>query len=76
MIGNARHPYSAELLAATPQHAARAEDLHVIRGLLPDLSGPLPPCRFAMRCARHQPDCDAAPVSLTEHAPRHLVACR
>ncbi|RTL72021.1 MAG: ABC transporter ATP-binding protein [Hyphomicrobiales bacterium] len=76
LIGQARHPYSAELLSATPQHAARAEDLHVIRGLLPDLSAPLPPCRFAMRCARHQSDCDAAPLSLTEHTPDHLVACR
>ncbi len=76
LIGRPRHPYSAELLSATPQHAARAEDLHVIRGLLPDLSGPLPPCRFAQRCARHQPDCDTAPLSLTQHAPDHLVACR
>ena len=50
LIGAARHPYSAELLAATPQHAASRDDLHVIQGQLPDLAGPLLPCRFATRC--------------------------
>jgi peptide/nickel transport system ATP-binding protein len=76
LIAGAQHPYSAELLAATPQHAARAEDLHVIQGLLPDLSGPLPPCRFAMRCKRHESDCDAAPPQLASAGHDHLVACR
>lgn len=76
IIGGAQHPYSAELLAATPQHAAGPEDLHVIQGLLPDLAAPLPPCRFAMRCKRHQADCDAAPPRLAAVAPAHLVACR
>jgi peptide/nickel transport system ATP-binding protein len=76
LIAGAQHPYSAELLAATPQHAARAEDLHVIQGLLPDLSGPLPPCRFAMRCKRHEGDCDAAPPQLASAGHDHLVACR
>jgi peptide/nickel transport system ATP-binding protein len=76
LIGGAQHPYSAELLAATPQHAARAEDLQVIQGLLPDLSGPLPPCRFAMRCKRHERDCDAAPPQLVSVGHDHLVACQ
>jgi len=31
----ARHPYSAELLAATPQHADKPDDLHVIQGSFP-----------------------------------------
>ena len=53
LISTPRHPYSAELLAATPQHADRPDDLHVIRGQLPDLAAPLPPCRFATRCERH-----------------------
>jgi oligopeptide/dipeptide ABC transporter ATP-binding protein len=72
----ARHPYSAELLAATPQHAGKPDDLHVIPGQLPDLTAPLPPCRFAARCRNHQADCDLSPPPLAPAAPDHLVACR
>ncbi len=72
----ARHPYSAELLAATPQHAGKPDDLHVIQGQLPDLAATLPPCQFAARCRNHQPDCDLSPPPLSRAAPGHLVACR
>ena len=72
----ARHPYSSELLAAIPQHADKPENLHVIRGQLPDLAAQLPPCRFAKRCQKHQPDCDLFPPPLTPVAANHLVACR
>ena len=74
--GAPRHPYSAELLAATPQHADKPDDLHVIRGQLPDLAAPLLPCRFATRCGRHQSDCDATSPPLSLVAPDHFVACR
>jgi peptide/nickel transport system ATP-binding protein len=73
---SARHPYSAELLAATPQHAKTADDLHVVQGQLPDLAAPLPPCRFAMRCRNRQPDCDLSPPALSPVLSDHLVACR
>jgi peptide/nickel transport system ATP-binding protein len=76
LTGAPRHPYSAELLAATPQHADKPDDLHVIRGQLPDLAAPLLPCRFATRCGRHQSDCDATSPPLSLVAPNHFVACR
>jgi peptide/nickel transport system ATP-binding protein len=76
LISAPRHPYSAELLAATPQHADRPDDLHVIQGQLPDLTAPLLPCRFATRCERRQPDCDATPPPLSPVASDHFVACR
>ncbi|MET0443800.1 MAG: ABC transporter ATP-binding protein [Pseudorhodoplanes sp.] len=72
----AMHPYTAQLIASTPQHAATADDLQVIPGQLPDLSGALPPCRFAMRCRRHEEDCESAPPPLEIRVPGHLVACR
>lgn len=72
----AMHPYTAQLIASTPQYAASADDLQVIPGHLPDLSAPLPPCRFAMRCCRHEQDCETAPPLLDVRAPRHLVACK
>ena len=71
-----KHPYAFRLLAATPQHSATAADLQTVPGNLPDLTGPLPPCRFAMRCDRHQSDCDLSTPALVAMAPNHLVACR
>jgi peptide/nickel transport system ATP-binding protein len=70
------HPYAEQLLASVPQHSATADDLRTVPGLLPDLAGPLPPCRFAPRCSRHQQDCDEAPPPLTALSPAHFVACR
>lgn len=70
------HPYTDQLLASVPQHSATVEDLRTVPGLLPDLAGPLPPCRFASRCSRHQIDCDDAMPPLVALAPAHFVACR
>jgi len=70
------HPYTARLLAAIPQYCRTADDLLTVPGLLPDLVGPLPPCRFATRCERREADCDEAPPPLMPRAPGHLVACR
>lgn len=70
------HPYAAQLLLSVPQHAASADELRTVPGLLPDLAGPLPPCRFAARCVRHEADCDAGPPPLAALLPGHLVACR
>jgi peptide/nickel transport system ATP-binding protein len=53
------HPYTAELIAATPDHAARLEALAPIPGSLPDLRRrDLPPCRFSERCVRKIAQCD------------------
>ncbi len=70
-----RHPYTAKLLAATPasQHSIAA--MPVIAGNLPDLTRPLTPCRFAGRCERRSPACDAAPLVLAPVAPSHSLAC-
>ena len=70
------HPYTARLLAAIPQYCRTADDLLTVPGLLPDLVGPLPPCRFATRCERREADCDEAPPPLMPRTPGHLVACR
>lgn len=70
------HPYAAQLLASIPQNCATAQDLRTVPGLLPDLAGSLPPCRFASRCTRHEADCDEAPPPVITPAPDHLVACR
>ncbi|WP_270933919.1 ABC transporter ATP-binding protein [Falsiroseomonas oryzae] len=72
-----RHPYTAKLIAATPQPGRALSDLAAIPGGLPDLRrGDLPACRFLDRCERAEPGCAVPPL------PRHLsedgrmVACR
>lgn len=70
------HPYTRQLLAATPTPATRMGDLTAIPGHLPDLRRPLPPCRFSARCERRQPVCDEPPLPWTAIAPGHVVRCR
>jgi peptide/nickel transport system ATP-binding protein len=59
LIAHPRHPYTAELIAATPDAAADLRDLASIPGSLPDLRrADLPPCRYAERCRRRTPACE------------------
>lgn len=72
-----RHPFTRALLAAAPAAAASLDALTPIDGEPPDLSrGDLPPCRFAERCARRAPICDAGPVPLEDSGPGRRLACR
>ena len=76
LLRDPAHPYTRRLLAATPTPESRMDNLTSIPGQLPDLRRPLPPCRFSMRCERHQPLCDEPPLPWIERAPGHLVRCR
>jgi peptide/nickel transport system ATP-binding protein len=70
-----RHPYTAELIAATPDSAADLGDLAAIPGALPDLRrADLPPCRYSERCPRRQPVCDN-PLPKPQPDETHVVAC-
>jgi oligopeptide/dipeptide ABC transporter ATP-binding protein len=74
LIAHPTHPYTAELIAATPDAAASLDALASIPGSLPDLRrSDLPPCRYSERCPRKLDRCD-------EPLPRralaeHFVAC-
>ena len=76
ILGAPRHPYTARLVATMPQGKAAVTDLVPIEGALPDLRGPLPPCRYAGRCEGWAPPCDQAPLPRLWPRPDHLVACR
>jgi peptide/nickel transport system ATP-binding protein len=70
-----RHPYTAELIAATPDSAASLDDLAAIPGSLPDLRRTdLPPCRYSERCPRKTELC-AQPLPQTAVGPEHIIAC-
>lgn len=70
------HPYTQQLLAATPTPRSTVETLVSIPGQLPDLRGTLAPCRFSTRCVRHLPLCDETPLPWTMREAGHLVRCR
>jgi peptide/nickel transport system ATP-binding protein len=75
LFARPRHPYTAELIAATPDQAASLDTLASIPGTLPDLRrADLPPCRYSERCPRKLADCDR----MLLHSPpiaAHTVAC-
>jgi peptide/nickel transport system ATP-binding protein len=75
LIAQPRHPYTAELIAATPDSAANLDDLAAIAGSLPDLRRPdLPLCRYSERCPRKTEQC-AQPLRQTAISAEHVVAC-
>lgn len=77
IIALPRHPYTARLLRSVPSLVDSIANLQAIRGSLPDLRrADLPPCRFAERCDRRLPVCDAEKLRLSHVADRHAVACR
>ncbi|HWT08495.1 MAG TPA: ABC transporter ATP-binding protein, partial [Roseomonas sp.] len=68
-----RHPYTAALIASTPEgDAAR---LSAIPGTVPQPWAMPPGCRFAPRCAMAQPACEAAAPALAEVGPRRTARC-
>ena len=72
---NPRHPYTAELIAATPDSAASLDELAAIPGSLPDLRRTdLPPCRYSERCPRKIAAC-AQPLPIAAPGAAHFVAC-
>ncbi|MDK3017310.1 ABC transporter ATP-binding protein [Pseudodonghicola flavimaris] len=77
LFARPRHPYTTGLLGSVPSLVESVHDLRAIPGSLPDLRrSDLPPCRFADRCPRHQPGCEAPGLRPEPAGPNHLVACR
>ena len=75
LLAGPRHPYTARLIAATPTAAGSLESLQSVPGGLPDLrSASIPHCRYAARCERSVPGCDAV-LTMRPVADRHAVAC-
>jgi peptide/nickel transport system ATP-binding protein len=75
LFARPRHPYTAELIAATPDSATSLDALAAIPGSLPDLRrADLPPCRYSERCPRKKDIC-AQPLPLLSSDGAHTVAC-
>ncbi|MBL8385614.1 MAG: ABC transporter ATP-binding protein [Burkholderiales bacterium] len=75
LFAGPRHPYTAQLIRATPAAESTIDALAAIPGNLPDLRrADLPACRFRARCARASARCDA-PLPRLAPPPAHAVAC-
>ncbi|HTV36847.1 MAG TPA: ABC transporter ATP-binding protein [Xanthobacteraceae bacterium] len=75
LFANPRHPYTGELIAATPDSATNLNALASIPGSLPDLRrADLPPCRYSERCPRKTEHC-AQPLPRADANAAHDVAC-
>jgi peptide/nickel transport system ATP-binding protein len=75
LFAHPRHPYTAELIAATPDSAQSLDELASIPGALPDLRRTdLPPCRYSERCPRKLAAC-AQPLPRPMPGTTHFVAC-
>lgn len=69
------HPYTQGLLASIPRpDRPRDTRLVPIPGAVPSLAAMPPGCAFAPRCRLASSACET-PVTLTDIAPRHRVAC-
>jgi peptide/nickel transport system ATP-binding protein len=73
LFARPRHPYTAALFEALP--ADGDTRLYNIPGQPPDLTTPLPGCRFAPRCRYAQDTCNAHEPSLTDNGDSHFFRC-
>jgi peptide/nickel transport system ATP-binding protein len=70
-----RHPYTAQLIRATPAQDMPLSALASIPGSLPDLRrADLPACRFSARCTRAVERCATA-LQDAAAEPAHVVRC-
>jgi len=69
------HPYTRNLLAATPRLHAKVNELSFIPGAPPDLLEPPSGCRFHPRCPLAMDKCKEEEPPLIEIEDEHMVAC-
>jgi len=70
-----KHPYTRALLRSIPKLKGAKTSLTFIPGSIPDLTGPMPACRFYDRCPYHQDLCAEREPKPEPVAPDHVVAC-
>ncbi|SEQ49275.1 peptide/nickel transport system ATP-binding protein [Devosia sp. YR412] len=77
LFSDAKHPYTAGLIASLPQIDHKVASLYSIPGFVPDPRKRPSGCPFHPRCAigRDRPECSATDPALREITPVRDVAC-
>jgi peptide/nickel transport system ATP-binding protein len=70
-----KHPYTRALLKSIPKMEGAKTRLAHISGSVPDLTGPVPACRFHDRCAYARGICAEVEPKAEEVTTNHSVAC-
>jgi peptide/nickel transport system ATP-binding protein len=70
-----KHPYTQALLKSIPKMQGVKSRLEYIPGSVPDLTGPVPACRFYGRCPYGQKICEEVEPRIEDVTAVHLVAC-
>lgn len=70
-----KHPYTRALLKSIPKMQGAKTRLTYISGSVPDLTGPVPACRFYDRCSYAQRKCAEVEPKIEEVDPNQSVAC-
>ena len=74
ILEHPKHPYTAALLACSPQIGQGRQSLQPIAGMPPTGHEPLNACAFANRCNRVRPVCQQQPVEIVD-MDSQLVRC-
>ena len=72
---NPQHPYTKALLRSVPKMEDAKTELRFVPGSLPDLTQPVPACRFHGRCPYGQKVCEDVEPKMEETQPNHFVSC-
>lgn len=70
-----KHPYTRALLKSIPKMETAKTQLSYISGALPDLTGPVPACRFFGRCPYGQKICEETEPQMEKTDADHSLAC-
>jgi peptide/nickel transport system ATP-binding protein len=69
-----QHPYTVGLLGSLPRFDSHRDELAVIQGTVPDMTGRVTGCRFQSRCPFRVGRCEAMPP-LAALGGEHLSRC-
>lgn len=74
LFARPRHPYTQGLLRSIPRADQKRGKMPSLAGAPPDMTRPLPGCRFRARCEMARAGCETHP-ELRETVPGHLARC-
>ncbi|WP_413206406.1 ABC transporter ATP-binding protein [Rhodospirillum sp. A1_3_36] len=75
ILSDAKHPYTAGLIACQPGEAPKGQPVRTIPGQPPTVGAMPSGCRFHPRCAKAQADCAVTQPAMVALAPDHDLAC-